>query len=99
MFVISSSCSVGAIKSIFDSVNLLINAFANCPALNKVPKETGETGLSVKLDNLSKTESSTSNDSDEKSNTSDSSDGIRPEFQEAMDEYIAFFEEYCDFKN
>lgn len=23
--------------------------------------------------------------------------GIRPEFQEAMDEYLAFFEEYCDF--
>lgn len=80
-----------------DDTKIGKDAFANCPALNKVPKETGETGLSVKLDNLSKTESSTSNDSDEKSNTSDSSDGIRPEFQEAMDEYIAFFEEYCDF--
>ena len=23
--------------------------------------------------------------------------GIRPEFQQAMDDYLAFFEEYCDF--
>lgn len=26
-------------------------------------------------------------------------DGIRPEFQEAMDEYEAFFDEYCDVMN
>ncbi len=29
--------------------------------------------------------------------TQEKSNGIRPEFQKAMDEYVAFFEEYCAF--
>lgn len=66
-------------------------AFANCPKLEKVPSESGK---SVKLDAQKADE--TENEAEE-GDSSDSQDGIRPEFQKAMDEYIEFFEEYCEF--
>ncbi len=65
------------------------DAFANCPKLEDKPKESGE---SVQLEGYEK-----SSDKSVSSDDNQKTDGIRPEFQKAMDEYVKFFEEYCDF--
>ena len=64
-----------------DDVTFGVNAFANCPKLDKLPDGAY---------NDSAVDTSDSNDSG-------SANGIRPEFKEAMDAYEAFYAEYCDF--
>ncbi len=65
------------------------DAFANCPKLTDKPKESGK---SVKLEGAGAAE-----DTATEKTEADPGDGIRPEFQKAMDEYVDFFEEYCGF--
>ena len=72
-------------------------AFANCPKLEDKPNESGE---SVKLDPseiVEESDDKSAMDSESADSSDSTVDGIRPEFQKAMDEYVAFFEEYCEF--
>lgn len=72
------------------------DAFAGCDKLDNKPKEDGE---SVQLDSDANSTGDDELKEDESQETVDIevSEGIRPEFQTAMDEYVEFFEEYCAF--
>lgn len=68
------------------------DAFANCPNLSDAP-ETRGTVLKcpwTASDDNEETKPSTSN-------KNEATDGLRPEFKEAMDSYEAFYDEYCTF--
>lgn len=74
-------------------------AFANCPNLDDVPSARG----TVLECTMSKSESSESdnktklNEHAQNKDTETTTDGMRPEFKEAMDSYETFYDEYCDF--
>lgn len=56
-----------------------------------------ESAIETETESATETEASSSTESPENSGTSESVDGIRPEFKEAMDSYEAFYDDYCDF--
>lgn len=75
------------------------DAFANCPNLDDAPSARG-TVLECTMSGNENGGSNTDNETKEPTqsgNTGDATDGIRPEFKEAMDSYEAFYTEYCDF--
>lgn len=68
-----------------DDVTFGVNAFGNCPKLDKLPDGAYNDGT-VDTDD---------GNADTSGNTA--TNGIRPEFKAAMDEYEAFFDEYVEF--
>lgn len=75
------------------------DAFANCPHLDDAPPMRG-TVLACTMNGISNTESSENTETNEPAQNNPSgevTDGIRPEFKEAMDSYEAFYTEYCEF--
>ncbi len=66
--------------------------FANCPNLTDVPAARGTV-----LECTSSVESAGEKTEPPAPEQKETSDGLRPEFKEAMDSYEAFFDEYCDF--
>ncbi len=75
------------------------DAFANCTNLDDAPSARG-TVLECTMSGNENGESNTDNETKEPTqseNTGDTTDGIRPEFKEAMDSYEAFYTEYCEF--
>lgn len=68
------------------------DAFANCPNLSDVPAERGTVLDCASIDTEDSNETSASAPAQ-----SETLNGLRPEFKEAMDSYEAFYDEYCDF--
>ena len=68
------------------------DAFANCPNLSDAPAARG-TVLEYTANGKSAGEKVEPSGSEQ----SEPSEGLRPEFKEAMDSYEAFFDDYCDF--
>ncbi|MCC8080114.1 MAG: leucine-rich repeat domain-containing protein [Oscillospiraceae bacterium] len=69
------------------------DAFANCPNLSDAPKTRG----TVLECTFSKNETSSDNKPTDSIEGTTTTDGIRPEFKEAMDAYESFYTEYCEF--
>ena len=78
-----------------DDTAIGTDAFANCPKLNNIPSSKGTV-----LESTIKNENNANNNKTSISNQNketESSDGMRPEFKEAMDSYEEFYREYCEF--
>ena len=69
------------------------DAFANCPNLSDAPKARGNVLTCAWSGDASNNETEPTKPEQDATTT----DGLRPEFKEAMDSYEAFYDEYCDF--
>ena len=72
------------------------DAFVNCPNLNDVPSTRG-TVLECTMSGNENFKNTEDIETKEPVLSENASDGIRPEFKEAMDSYEAFYTEYCEF--
>lgn len=72
------------------------DVFANCPSLSDAPYERG-TVLECTMSGSENGGDDTKANANEPTQSEATTDGIRPEFKEAMDSYEAFYTEYCDF--
>lgn len=75
------------------------DAFANCPNLDDVPAAKG-TVLECTMsrnENVENNGDIETKEPTQNENIENDTDGIRPEFKEAMDSYEAFYTEYCEF--
>ena len=81
-----------------DNVAFGVNAFANCPKLDEMPK--GATIDASKLTTANPPNDTGSSDTNSASKKGEKNDGLvdgmRPEFKEAMDRYEDFYNQYCD---
>ena len=73
------------------------DAFANCPNLSDAPTARGNVLDCTWSNSNSGNDSNKETESTTPEQGTTTTDGLRPEFKEAMDSYEAFYDEYCDF--
>ena len=90
-----------ALKSVIvwgDETAIGEDAFVNCPNLSDVPLSRGEV-LECTINGVENTEEDKDIETSisvENEDIEQIVEGIRPEFQQAMDSYESFYNEYCD---